>query len=344
MDSTIYATYVDAYKAGSSSGSVKQHTSRKGALPLSQNMYDFPAGGALSKKPISVLSRPANPWNQKNVENLDAKFEDEKKAYQNKREVYSNLCEKSYHHFRKPEDYPTLWEQGHIVDRGRGKVAEVENKGVYDPLQHEYKIAPVVEEQKGFSRPSDNVRSNSYAEVYAGRTIPTQLEGKRTQSAQGRYNPVTHSYVDSPDPELADRREKEFRRSYGHSSGPAPRRPLTAGPKDTTDIISNTSTRPSTASVRTSVQSGETWGTYNPLLHEWKVPPRDTRYQNTEAVVTRRSGITGQKPRGANAMQGSYNPITNTWNVLPSNPRVVDGLSFAPATLFTRLHPATIRM
>jgi hypothetical protein len=32
--------------------------------------------------------------------------------------------------------------------------------------------------------------------------------------------------------------------------------------------------------------------------------------------------------------QGVYNPITNAWVVPPANKRILEGLSFAPATLF----------
>lgn len=35
------------------------------------------------------------------------------------------------------------------------------------------------------------------------------------------------------------------------------------------------------------------------------------------------------------------NPILNTWTVPPANQRVVQGLSFAPATMFTRPTPST---
>ncbi len=43
------------------------------------------------------------------------------------------------------------------------------------------------------------------------------------------------------------------------------------------------------------------------------------------------------------ANQGVYNPILNQWVVPPANPRVQAGLTFAPATLFSRPTPATIR-
>jgi len=39
--------------------------------------------------------------------------------------------------------------------------------------------------------------------------------------------------------------------------------------------------------------------------------------------------------------QGVYNPITNAWVVPPANARMISGLSFAPATMFSRPTPAT---
>ena len=58
------------------------------------------------------------------------------------------------------------------------------------------------------------------------------------------------------------------------------------------------------------------------------------------------AGINGQHVyKGAPPpSQGVYNPVANTWIVPPANPRHIWGNSFAPATLFTRRTPATLRM
>lgn len=55
-------------------------------------------------------------------------------------------------------------------------------------------------------------------------------------------------------------------------------------------------------------------------------------------------GLSGQqlkKPQRP-ATQGIYNPITNAWVVPPSNPRMIQGLSFAPATIFKVDRPQSI--
>lgn len=54
-------------------------------------------------------------------------------------------------------------------------------------------------------------------------------------------------------------------------------------------------------------------------------------------------GLTGSHLRAAEPRrdQGVYNPITNNWVVPPTNTRIINGLSFAPATMFSRPTPAT---
>lgn len=104
---------------------------------------------------------------------------------------------------------------------------------------------------------------------------------------------------------------------------------------------------PSTAVVptRTKVLSGTSWGTYNPILHVWAQPPKDASFVPQNEVTDRHAGIGGcalrrvQRP----ANQGVYNCILNTWTERPENPRIVAGLTFAPATLFCRPNPATLR-
>lgn len=80
--------------------------------------------------------------------------------------------------------------------------------------------------------------------------------------------------------------------------------------------------------------------------HEWQVPPANEKFVQQEAVIQRRLGISGASAGRTSTprQQGVYNPILNTWTVLPSNPRLIDGLSFVPATTFSRPTPATIRM
>ncbi len=48
------------------------------------------------------------------------------------------------------------------------------------------------------------------------------------------------------------------------------------------------------------------------------------------------AGLSGQQLRKVQrpASQGVYNPITNAWVVPPANKRILEGLSFSPASLF----------
>jgi hypothetical protein len=48
------------------------------------------------------------------------------------------------------------------------------------------------------------------------------------------------------------------------------------------------------------------------------------------------AGLSGQQLKKVDrpATQGVYNPITNAWVVPPANKRILQGLSFSPASLF----------
>lgn len=76
------------------------------------------------------------------------------------------------------------------------------------------------------------------------------------------------------------------------------------------------------------------------------MPPSNPNFEKQEEVRLRRLGLTGSSTgRTHTARQhGVYNPILNTWTVPPANPRLLDGLAFMPATLFSRPTAATIRM
>jgi hypothetical protein len=103
--------------------------------------------------------------------------------------------------------------------------------------------------------------------------------------------------------------------------------------------------RPATPGRRPKVESGDSWGTYNPLTHEYSKPPKDSKFLDQEAVTTRTQWISGQgKGRvSMNPDQGVYNPITNVWVVPPENTRIIPGLSFAPAGIFSKTSGATLK-
>lgn len=71
--------------------------------------------------------------------------------------------------------------------------------------------------------------------------------------------------------------------------------------------------------------------------HRWDVPPSDMRFHDQDGLSRRNAGISGSSRahvvRGRD--QGVYNPILNVWVEPPANARMVHGLAFAPARLFS---------
>ncbi len=96
---------------------------------------------AQPQKTVSVLSRPRNPPpSQKNVENLDTQFERDKQAADRHAAAFRRLQVERWHHHGPGT--PSLLDQGHIVDRGRGKTVVQAANGVYDPILSEFKVPP----------------------------------------------------------------------------------------------------------------------------------------------------------------------------------------------------------
>ncbi|GLC33171.1 hypothetical protein PLESTM_000032200 [Pleodorina starrii] len=210
----------------------------------------------------------------------------------------------------------------------------------------------------------------------------TPLEHKLLQVSRGTYNPLTHEYIDAPEADYAARKEKDFDRVHGLRTGvrrvnvPPPTDPITwsrepsassaasapavlvaagaqgggagssAAPAQAEAPRQRPTSAPSRPSGPRKSMSGLSWGTYNPLVHEWQVPPENPVFAQQETLLHRRLGLSGCSTgrRRAPRQEGVYNPILNTWTVPPADPRQIDGLSFKPATIFSRPTAATIRM
>ena len=69
------------------------------------------------------MNRPILPQSKKNIENLDAQFERDKESFERRASLYRRLQAGPYHHSTQ-NSILTLWEEGHIVDRGRGRGPE----------------------------------------------------------------------------------------------------------------------------------------------------------------------------------------------------------------------------
>lgn len=98
--------------------------------------------------------------------------------------------------------------------------------------------------------------------------------------------------------------------------------------------------------IRGKQLQGESWGTYNPIHHCWSVPPKDSKNRDQNGAFNKQHGVSGARYgyTAVPASQGVYNPILNHWTVPPADSRVREGLTFAPATMFSRPTAATIRV
>lgn len=190
----------------------------------------------------------------------------------------------------------------------------------------------------------------------------------------GWYDPLRHSYVKPPDPEYAAQKERDFQRSNGlggvggvairvdpvrasfdpilgqcRPASPSPQQQLqqrpTSAPRCAPASPSVPEERSATPGRRSRAFQGPSWGTYNPIQHTWHVPPSDARFHDQNAALNQQAGISGSHARKVNPGrdQGVYNPILNTWVVPPANLKIVPGLSFAPASLFSQPTAATSR-
>lgn len=182
----------------------------------------------------------------------------------------------------------------------------------------------------------------------------------------GTYDPLNHSYRQPPDPTYEAQKQRDFQRSNGGvgiairadpvraSFNPilgecqqpttADRRPSSA-PRSSS-VGGPPAERPATPGRRHRVVQGSSWGTYNPISHQWQAPPSDARFHDQNEALNKKTGINGMQRAKVDDIpqrQGVYNPILNTWIVPPTNTRLIQGLSFAPATLFSQPHPSQPR-
>ncbi|KAG2486944.1 hypothetical protein HYH03_014442 [Edaphochlamys debaryana] len=411
-----YSSYVEAWKVGANSPRRKGPSSRASTeerysygpagsaqrLRKSKNFVD--GGDPLPAKPISVLHRPKGvPPSLKNAENLDAQHQRDVDAFERRANGYRRLAQQPYHHNAPPGSILTTFEQGHIVDRGRGKSDLHESRGVYDPVAHSFRVPPAAPPTAASlgaggkpkaERPISAPHSRGYADMHAAKQThhdrpTTPFEHRLLQATRGTYNPLTHEYRDSPEPDYVNRKEREFERNHGlghglrrtqptqafdpitgeskpspgpaaAASSPAPAAaPSTAAAAEahgtcevttpggpSTAAPPRPTTTPNSAGALRKSMAGPSWGTYNPITHEWAVPPRDPKFAEQESLTDRKLGVSGHSAGRTQTpgRQGVYNPILNTWTVPPADPRVMEGLAFKPATLFSRPTPATIRM
>lgn len=254
----------------------------------------------------SILQRPLKARSQMTRENLDSQFELDSLKWSRKREAYQEAA-KSPAHNHGP-GILSLFERGLIASKGKGK-------GI---PQSSYEPSLLV-----------GVKSSDRPSSAPPERPPVGGSGKQ----QKHINPILQNEAQQePQRQKISRPLSAFNPILGQYP-----------PSQTHDLHAPLE-RPVTPGRRARVESGISWGSYNPLTHEWGHQPADPRYLDQEAIATRQWGINGRQKRqvtqGTNRDQGVYNPITNVWIVPPVNQRIVGGLHFhTPTTHFSPARP-----
>jgi hypothetical protein len=68
------------------------------------------------------------------------------------------------------------------------------------------------------------------------------------------------------------------------------------------------------------IVNGQTWGQYDPIRHQWKVPPVNPVYKDQEILHDKRCFTSGTHSKRVHHMEarGVWNPISATWTIAPA--------------------------
>eukprot|EP00798_Chlamydomonas_sp_ICE-L_P004071 gene4071-14165_t len=172
-----------------------------------------------NRNTINTMHRPARDVPSAITrENLDAEHQRDMHAFEK----------------RPPGSTPTLWEQGHIVDRGRRHLPDtgghpelmvhhgnrVDRRPQTAPQAHALVQA---DKQLQLNLGSYNPLNNTWVEEanprYAAQSAPQAhapvRADKQLQLNQGSYNPVKNTWVEEANPRYAAQRQMEFNRMAG---------------------------------------------------------------------------------------------------------------------------------
>eukprot|EP00955_Chlamydomonas_euryale_P089935 364500-Chlamydomonas_euryale.AAC.40 len=292
---------------------------------------------------VSVLQRPVWAPSKKNVEDLDKAHERDIASFERRANVYRRLANAPFHHNRAADSIVTLWEQGHIADRGKHHPASAPEDhmlgGVQRPDRYAIPHEQVVAQKHGRWLVRCMHDATRLAHIWNACSAPLgQPEVPVAPHANRRHaarNPITGdntdvSLHDAPCGRACVRQQAAHNPILGRSNDMKTAVPAACSWQTTTKKLAQ------------SVRAGDSWGSYNPILHTWDVPPKDKRFHDQEAVSNRRAGVGGMSRGRATPGrdQGVYNPILNQWVVPPENARLVHGLAFAPASLFSESQKA----
>ncbi|KAF8063830.1 RWDD1 [Scenedesmus sp. PABB004] len=302
---------------------------------------------------VKPTLRPRLPCSKKNVCSADAQAAADLAAINARaaraRERAGQAC---HHHHKADVDAPrAVAQREHIYpDRGRGRP---ESRAARNPITGEGLDG-------GGGRPA-RPGSAPAAELRAARGSPAAALQRRpgtARSAQGRYNPLTHAWLEAPDADAQAARQRASDRAHGfiglrrlpsRAAGAARAQVLVLedGSAAAGDDAGSGAPAPDAGARAAPRGSGKGGGggggggAYDCLRHVWlSPPPAGAAAAEREAAP---GGLRFDQPPGATshtrkvrtpASQGVYDPILGEWRVPPADRRAREGLQWAPRRLF----------
>ncbi|GMH45578.1 hypothetical protein BSKO_13535 [Bryopsis sp. KO-2023] len=279
----------------------------------------------------SIVNRRLRSFTYITKDTREENHRKEQELFERRAKTYRTLAKEQHHNSRPFSQGHTFWDNGKIVDRGRGKGTFRQNHGTYNPITNEWVVPP-----RGQDRPSTTQPSSAYR----------RQKSIADRCTLGEYNPVLHVWDREPVQTEQKKRDRHAHISNGFmtSSGHKAR---VACPQGVFDPIkadwiksppANTKLQESAGTLKMkskrNIQNGETWGQHDPISGDWQVAPLSLRYRDQERVALEEAGVVtrGRHHCALPPDQGVYDPIQNEWAVLPENTRLYEGLTFSPVS------------
>uniref|UniRef100_A0A383VGJ5 Uncharacterized protein n=1 Tax=Tetradesmus obliquus TaxID=3088 RepID=A0A383VGJ5_TETOB len=351
------------YGAAATAGGVKQ-------LPP---WHDFVPHGTA----VKATQRPIFPCSKKNTDTIDRQEARDRREFNATAHKYRNMVPHAYHHHHKASLSGSCPEDHVYPDKGKARPGWCASASLFDPITASSR--PISSPGRTEMRPcscshcSAPPQQHCTSSSSSSSSSPVAAAPRRPGTAravQGRYNPLTHTWIDQPDA-AAQVRQKESDRIHGYiglRTSPlkkASAQPWAgcydeaAAPSASTAAAAEAGSASSSSSGATGSSEasaaeakslgkrssslryhGDTWGTYDVLRHEWRVPPKSQAFAQREAAPNGLSfdrssaGFSHTKRVPLPASQGVYDPIRGEWKVQPRNGRVMAGLEFTPRKVF----------
>lgn len=276
----------------------------------------------------NIMHRPVWRPSKHNTDTVDTQYDIDKELFNRTAHKYREHASKQYHHSRPIDQGDCVWADGNIVDKGRSHPQD--QTAVFDPIIGKWR-----EVHKDTQRPSSAPAAAHPRDDNAEIPVP-RGRGRGVRWMYGQYNPLTHHYIQGPDPSHDAVRQREDARARG-LDGIRTRPDV----QETYNVFRGDFTDPAVGAARSEAEhrpavtkhaNGQSWGTYNPVTNQWLVEPQDPKRADVQTLAVRQLGLSagGVRRVPLPKTQGVYDPIKNMWIEPPQCARAYHGQTFAP--------------